>query len=48
MNNRYCRQIELVDQDKLNGSSVICIGAGGVGVPFLMYIAPTPLGPLIL
>ena len=48
MNNRYCRQIELVDQDKLNGSSVICIGAGGVGVPFLMYIVSSGVGQVFV
>lgn len=48
MNSRYCRQKELVNQDALSVSTVICIGAGGVGVPFLMYIVSSGVGQVFV
>ena len=48
-NLRYDRHISLPQvgldgQRKLNESSVLCIGAGGLGSPILMYLAAAGIG----
>ena len=48
---RYSRHILLQDvgvegQEKLNGSKVLVIGAGGLGAPILLYLAAAGVGTL--
>ena len=48
---RYARHIILPElggkgQEKLLGSSVLVIGAGGLGSPLLMYLAAAGIGRL--
>jgi adenylyltransferase/sulfurtransferase len=48
---RYARHIVLPDvglegQEKLRAASVLCIGAGGLGSPILMYLAAAGVGRL--
>ncbi len=50
-NNRYDRQIVLPElgqsgQDLLNQSSVLCVGAGGLGSPALLYLASCGTGTI--
>ena len=49
MNDRYLRQtilsqIGIAGQDRLNSASVLCIGAGGLGSPVLLYLAAAGIG----
>ena len=49
--NRYARHISLpsfgIDgQEKLKRSSVLCVGAGGLGSPCLMYLAAAGVGKI--
>ena len=49
--NRYARHISLPSfgiegQNKLGKSSVLCIGAGGLGSPCTMYLAAAGIGKL--
>lgn len=49
MTNRYARQIVLPEmgqegQKKLQAASVLCIGAGGLGSPALLYLASAGIG----
>ena len=49
--NRYARHISLPSfgiegQNKLRNSSVLCIGAGGLGSPCTMYLAAAGIGKL--
>ena len=49
MNDRYCRQISLIGkegQERLKNSSVLLIGAGGIGSPLSMYLAGSGVGKL--
>lgn len=39
-------QVGLEGQKKLNSSSVLCIGAGGLGSPVLMYLAAAGVGKI--
>lgn len=48
---RYARHILLpevggVGQEKLLGASVLCVGAGGLGSPLLMYLAAAGVGTI--
>lgn len=48
---RYSRHITIPDvglagQRRLKGASVVCIGAGGLGSPTLMYLAAAGVGTL--
>lgn len=47
--NRYGRQISLPEiglegQEKLLGASILCVGAGGLGAPALLYLAAAGVG----
>lgn len=49
MTNRYARQIVLPEighegQERLRAASVLCIGAGGLGSPVLLYLAAAGIG----
>ncbi|KAA3438227.1 HesA/MoeB/ThiF family protein [Rufibacter hautae] len=51
MENRYSRQLQLPGfgpeaQQKLNKSNVLVVGAGGLGVPVLQYLAGMGIGTL--
>ncbi|MDA0257920.1 MAG: ThiF family adenylyltransferase, partial [Cyanobacteria bacterium] len=48
---RYSRHLLLpevgpVGQERLKGASVLCIGAGGLGSPLLLYLAAAGVGRL--
>lgn len=48
---RYARQISLPQlgtqgQEKLNNTAVLCIGAGGIGSPVLLYLAAAGIGKI--
>lgn len=49
MSNRYLQQIKLAElgikgQEKLQKASVLCVGAGGIGVTLLSYLAGAGVG----
>ena len=49
LKNRYARQMVLPEmgeqgQEKLLGASVLCVGAGGLGSPALLYLAAAGIG----
>ena len=51
MNNRYARQEILPEvtkkgQEKLKNASVLCVGAGGLGSPALLYLASAGIGKI--
>lgn len=48
---RYSRQISLAQvgtqgQEKLKNTSILCIGAGGIGSPVLLYLAAAGVGKI--
>ena len=48
---RYSRhlilpEVGLAGQKKIKGTSVLCIGAGGLGSPIAMYLAAAGIGRL--
>ncbi len=50
-NARYARQLALQEigvegQKKLKGSSILCIGSGGLGSPLLLYLAAAGIGQI--
>jgi molybdopterin/thiamine biosynthesis adenylyltransferase/rhodanese-related sulfurtransferase len=38
------REVGVVGQERLKGSSVLCVGAGGLGSPVLLYLAAAGVG----
>ena len=53
LDDRYARQINLPEigiegQKKLSNSSIVVIGAGGLGSPALLYLAAAGIGKITI